>query len=672
MTAPLSPETAAAIRREVDATLAKRSISGVFAYVLLLAIFFVATPALSVHPTAAVAEIAWMSVLAIVRLWVARSFATSYSQQPARWSSMFRSATLVAGLSWGVGCALWTHVMGHGPGTMIMLVSTAGVAAGAMSSLGPSARLAHAYIVCIIGPTMVTLAITGEQSRVTFGFVAILAMYAAFLMLESKRVHDAFVLAVRRTFLLGQRADELAERTRQMKLVLDTVGQGFIGVTPDGRMANERSAILERWLGSCRDDEPVWSYLERTDPDAAIWLQMGLESLSANLLPHELVIAQLPRHVRAGDRHIEIEYRPSIVDDRVATLLMILSDTTSDVEHRRSEREQRELMRIFENVAADRRALVDFVADADKLVGEIANNHTASDAEVLRWIHTLKGNSLLMGLEGLGATCHDTETAAAAAGEPVTAAQRSALADAWISTSRRIASVLGTGERSLVVTRTEYEDLVQATDRGAPHTQLAQRLRQWDLEPSELRLARIAEQARGLARRLGKGEIDVVVEANGLRLPPDRLGGFWSAFVHVVRNAVDHGLEPPDDRISLGKPACGTLRLRTFVDASELVVSLEDDGRGIDWERVAASARRHGLPHATRADLEAALFADGVSTAAATTEISGRGVGMAAVRYEVEDLGGRLCLSSQPTRGTCWTVRLPRTVLSAATLPASA
>jgi len=93
-------------------------------------------------------------------------------------------------------------------------------------------------------------------------------------------------------------------------------------------------------------------------------------------------------------------------------------------------------------------------------------------------------------------------------------------------------------------------------------------------------------------------------------------------------------------------------------------VSIEDDGRGIDWDRVAASARSRGLPHATRDDLESALYVDGVTTAAVANEISGRGVGMAAIRSEVHDLGGRLALASEPCRGTRWTARFPRSVLS--------
>lgn len=660
-----STQEAREIREEIDGALAKRSVSGGLAYLVLMTVFFLATPAVSDHPTGAVVQIGWFVALVLVRLALARTFATSYPRHPRRWAMTFRVVTLLLGLSWGIACALWTRALGHSFATIIVIISTAGVAAGGMTALGPSVGLAHAYIGCILGPSLVGFALAGDGSREAIGLAASFVLFGAFLVIEARRVHQAFVLAVRKTHLLGQRAGELAERTRRMKELLDTVGQGFLSVKPDGSMASERSAILERWLGPCRDDEPVWAYLGRTAPTAAIWLRMGLDTLVADELPSELVIAQLPQRIRAGERYLDLEYRPTMVDGKVSSLLMILSDVTSEVERRRSDEEQHDLMRIFQHMRTDRRAVVEFVAEANRLAADLATSATASNADVLRWIHTLKGNTGLFGLTALARLCHDLETSVAESGEPVSPQQRAELAQAWHAAARRIDSFLGGDTREVDVARAEYLAVIAAVESGAPRVEIVDRLRRWELEPSERRLARIAEQARDLARRLGKGDIDVVVEPNDLRLPPERLGGFWSAFVHIVRNAVDHGLEAPGDRVALGKPAHGQLTVRTFVDASEFVVSLEDDGRGIDWDRVADSARSRGLACTTRAELEAALYAPGVSTAEVVTEISGRGIGMASVRTEVHNLGGHLALESERRRGTRWMARFPRSVLAA-------
>jgi two-component system chemotaxis sensor kinase CheA len=122
--------------------------------------------------------------------------------------------------------------------------------------------------------------------------------------------------------------------------------------------------------------------------------------------------------------------------------------------------------------------------------------------------------------------------------------------------------------------------------------------------------------------------------------------------VHAVRNAVDHGLEAPAKRTELGKPARPKLSFVATRSRGRLLISMTDDGAGIAWEAVRAKAKSRGLPAETQADLEKALFSDGFSTAAQTTETSGRGVGMAALRDSVIALGGMMEIESRPGEGT--------------------
>src|SRR5690606_28516469 len=135
------------------------------------------------------------------------------------------------------------------------------------------------------------------------------------------------------------------------------------------------------------------------------------------------------------------------------------------------------------------------------------------------------------------------------------------------------------------------------------------------LEPTAVRLERIAGQARSVASRLGKGELDITIEASNLFLDPERWGSFWSSFIHVVRNCVDHGLERPETRRELGKATHGRLELATRLEGQSVVIEIADDGAGIDWDRVRDKAKELGLPHADRAELEEALFGDGLTTA---------------------------------------------------------
>ena len=129
--------------------------------------------------------------------------------------------------------------------------------------------------------------------------------------------------------------------------------------------------------------------------------------------------------------------------------------------------------------------------------------------------------------------------------------------------------------------------------------------------------------------------------------------------VHLVRNAIDHGIETPEERARGGKAPVGRLLITTLREASAFTVSVQDDGRGIDWDRVRALASERGLPASTPEELFAALASDGLSTRAQASEISGRGVGLGAVRQACEGLGGTFDIQSEPGSGTTFRCVIP-------------
>jgi two-component system, chemotaxis family, sensor kinase CheA len=186
----------------------------------------------------------------------------------------------------------------------------------------------------------------------------------------------------------------------------------------------------------------------------------------------------------------------------------------------------------------------------------------------------------------------------------------------------------------------------EVQDNGS-RSKITAMIRSWKLEPARLSLDRLALKARVLSRSLGKRDLEVVVESpDDLRLDPLHWRSFWSALIQVIRNAVDHGIESPEEREAAGKRTNGRLTLATSRAGGRLVVEIADDGRGINWARVAAKARQAGLPCETAEDLTNAVFADGVTTRDSVSEVSGRGVGLAAVRFACLALGGQIQLDS--------------------------
>jgi two-component system chemotaxis sensor kinase CheA len=170
---------------------------------------------------------------------------------------------------------------------------------------------------------------------------------------------------------------------------------------------------------------------------------------------------------------------------------------------------------------------------------------------------------------------------------------------------------------------------------------------------------------RDLGAETGR-RVRLVTEGEDVEVDTAVIERLADPLTHMIRNAVDHGLEPPERRVAAGKDPCGTITLRAFHRAGSVVVELADDGAGLDRARIAARARERGLIPAahTPGDAEAArlIFEPGFTTADTVTTLSGRGVGMDVVRRNVEALRGTIAVESASGRGTTLTVRLPLTL----------
>ena len=190
---------------------------------------------------------------------------------------------------------------------------------------------------------------------------------------------------------------------------------------------------------------------------------------------------------------------------------------------------------------------------------------------------------------------------------------------------------------------------------------LAFRLR---LVPVKSLLQRTARVARETARSVGR-EVEVVLVGEDQELDRavvDRLG---EPLLHLVRNAVDHGLESPEQREALGKPRCGRITLAALAHGGTFRIEVSDDGHGLDRDRILAKARAQGLVGAEDpADEEIwhLIFRAGFSTAERVTDVSGRGVGLDAVRTGVDALRGQIRIDTQPGRGTAFSIQLPPTL----------
>jgi two-component system, chemotaxis family, sensor kinase CheA len=205
-------------------------------------------------------------------------------------------------------------------------------------------------------------------------------------------------------------------------------------------------------------------------------------------------------------------------------------------------------------------------------------------------------------------------------------------------------------------------------------------LRQLQQEVVDLRMVpvggafeRLPRVVRDAARRLGR-EVDLELHGEDVKLDRALMEELADPLIHVLRNAVDHGIEPASARVAAGKPPRGVIRVRAERDRSSVCITVADDGAGVSVEQVVRRARDAGLPvfaagaDPTDEDLFRLLSHPGLSTAASVGEVSGRGVGMDVVVSRVRAMGGAIDMKTGRGVGTSFTIRLPVTLALAEAL----
>jgi two-component system, chemotaxis family, sensor kinase CheA len=212
---------------------------------------------------------------------------------------------------------------------------------------------------------------------------------------------------------------------------------------------------------------------------------------------------------------------------------------------------------------------------------------------------------------------------------------------------------------------TQHELLRKVTHAGKIVRELqdlSMSMRMVPLRPTFQKLARVV---RDTATKAGK-TVQFVTEGDDVEIDRTMVDRLGDPLVHMVRNAVDHGVEPPHERAANGKASMGIVRLNAYHASGNVVVELIDDGRGLHRDKLVKKAIEKGLIESDKgmsdSEVFSLIFAPGFSTADKITDISGRGVGMDVVRRNLEAIRGRIDITSVPGKGTTFAIRLPLTL----------
>lgn len=233
----------------------------------------------------------------------------------------------------------------------------------------------------------------------------------------------------------------------------------------------------------------------------------------------------------------------------------------------------------------------------------------------------------------------------------------------------------------LVITQSmlaQTAQLNQVTDEPIDFERLQERLQQLERNTRELQesvmsirmlpvssvFSRFPRLVRDLASKLNK-QIELRTVGEGTEIDRGVIEKITDPLTHLIRNSVDHGIETVDERVAAGKPVKGLVTLTACHQGGSVVIEIQDDGRGLNREKLLAKARERNVAIAENPsdqDIWQLIFAPGFSTAETVTDVSGRGVGMDVVRRNIEQLGGRVELTSVTGKGTTISIRLPLTL----------
>lgn len=491
----------------------------------------------------------------------------------------------------------------------------------------------------------------------------VVGIHAAFVVLESVAAcfiaRSFFDNVIGLEKIVATRTNQLESRNNDMRMLLDSVQQGFFTINSTGMMSEERSTAVEKLFGKIDPRATFAEVLSNHDFAVGEWFAGTLNEVFAEIMPVDVALDQLPKRCVANGRSLSLNYTPIYTAGHLIAVLTVVVDVTAEVEHEKMDSQNRQFMAMVDRIAHDKAGFLDFFHEAESIVDNLRNASGEKQNVVKRLVHTLKGNSAILDLHSVADACHAIEGYIAEQGQLPEQSVWAELFYRWEDIRCNLNRLIGQTTTGITLNDAEYDIVLQGILNNAPRDAVATRVATWRLEPTSRRMRLLAEHATILGRQLGKGEVGIIMRGGNLRIEPGRWHKFWNSLIHVIRNAMDHGLESPVERLAAGKTGAGTIEISTAIDGGRFVISLSDDGRGIDWTRVADAASRNGIASQTPEDLVNALFADVLTTSDQLSSTGVRDAGMAVVKASCDALDGRVAIISTVGKGTTFSFDFP-------------
>ncbi|WP_218109799.1 7TM diverse intracellular signaling domain-containing protein [Oligoflexus tunisiensis] len=487
---------------------------------------------------------------------------------------------------------------------------------------------------------------------------------------EQEQVHIQSRLLAERERHIEELDLKVEERTRELRSLLNNLHQGIFAIRFEEQiclMGADYSPHLHEIFGAFDSltVDPIQLIFQHSllgHDDQSRIRSTIVSMIDSDRISFELNTGSLPREIDLAlpsgiQKTLEIDWDP-IVDSHgcIREILVAVRDVTEFKVLRNQLLQQSEDVAIAKDLLGDDRPLqgariakiAHELQDLLKLNGQDEKKHVA----VLGRLHSLKGDARTLNLNALSEAIHEAESCLIQTNEE--------------ERTRGMARAASLAERYQEVWAILENRFRKVKDCGL------QPCSSPELSLQEILAAEIAEVGR-LAQELGKVTPRISVDSTPLKLPQGVGDALRESFAHMLRNSLDHGLESPEERRQLGKSTYGTIIIRVQEAADHYEISYRDDGRGLDLMKLRSKAREQGIMDIPEGDDAAAanlIFVPELSTRDAVSLVSGRGIGMDAVRSRIEGLGGSIEIdlpadkSATSFRSFTLRIRLPKSTAS--------
>ncbi len=503
-------------------------------------------------------------------------------------------------------------------------------------------------------------------------FHLLLGLLGVSALLAAERARTAFMRHRHRMLeaLVEERTASLHKTQGELQILLDNAEQGFLAIGPDLLVQGQFSAACRAIIGADPREKPLPDLLYPEDARLASSQRSVLGSVfkPGDDFTRGLKLELMAKEVRIGERIVQMAHK--WLPERHLVMLM-LSDVTETRALTAAVERERVRIEMIVLAITESREFIELSEEYRRfLIAELPALLAvpAARTDLLRRLHTYKGLLAQFNFFHSPTALHQIEQAVIVGRPADPDALVRALEDDLSSVTDSLGHDFLAAGGTIALRPEQWEEMkalaaeaLAASPGSANLHRLAGILDDFAALDVKAALTLHSRGAQALAERLEKALAPVKVTGEAVRLPEERYSAFFRSLVHVFRNAVDHGIETPEDRADAGKPEEGEIICRVERDGDDVVVIIADDGRGIDRERLQEKwvEAGHDPEEAAALPLEDLVFADGISSRDENSDVSGRGVGMAAVKAELVKIGGSVSLATEAGQGTSLTFRLP-------------